>query len=257
MKIDFFSDGIAILGDCLSTEVKDFIRSQSIDMIVVDPPYGNIVSDTWDRVNSSDDEFVNWMLDWTNVYADMLSEGSAFYVWGGYGIPNFRPFFKYIVRAENETPLKLANFLTWKKKRARGTSTNYLSTREELGYFVKGKANKPRVFNIPLLDEKRGYAGYNKKYPAKSEFYRRTSVWTDITEIFRSKSHTAQKPVKVIQIPIETNTLPGETVLDLFAGSMTTAWACRETGRKWICVEKDEKIFNQAVKDLRESKRNR
>jgi hypothetical protein len=58
---------------------------------------------------------------------------------------------------------------------------------------VKGNAKKPRVFNVPLLDKKRGYTGYNKKYPAKSEFFMRSNVWTDVTEIVQEKLHPTQK----------------------------------------------------------------
>jgi len=107
------------------------------------------------------------------------------YVWGGYGKPGFRPFFEYAHRVESETDMKIANLITWQKRRAYGVQHNYLSTREEFLYMVKGDIKRPAVFNVPYLDTKRGYTGYNAKYPAKSEFYRRNNVWTDITEILR------------------------------------------------------------------------
>ncbi len=36
------------------------------------------------------------------------------------------------------------------------------------------------------------------------------------------------------------------TVLDCFAGSMTTAIACLNTGRNYICIEQDEEMYNKA-----------
>ena len=42
---------------------------------------------------------------------------------------------------------------------------------------------------------------------------------------------------------IKTYTNEGETVLDSTAGSMTTGVAAIRTGRKCICIENDEKIF--------------
>jgi DNA modification methylase len=107
------------------------------------------------------------------------------------------------------------------------------------------------VFNIPLLDTKRGYAGYNKKYPAKSEFYRRTNVWMDVTEIMRGKVHPTQKAQRVIEIPIEVHTNPGEWVIDPFAGSGATGHAARKLGRKFVLIEKDEEMFNSMVQSLR------
>jgi DNA modification methylase len=104
---------------------------------------------------------------------------------------------------------------------------------------VKGDIKKPRKFEIPLLDAVRPYAGYNPKYPAKSEFYRRTSVWDDVTEILRGKTHEAQKPKKLHEIPILAHTSEGETVLDPFAGSLMTGLAATSTGRGFVLVEKD------------------
>ena len=149
-------------------------------------------------MNTSDEEFVQWMLLWTEMWSRMIMPNGAFYVWGGIGSPEFRPFLRYIVEAELSRNLKLANLITWSKKRAYGVKHNYLFTREELAYFIKGDdIKKPRCFNIPLLDTKRGYAGYNAKYPAKSEFYRRTNVWMDVTEMMRGKVHDAQKAQRV------------------------------------------------------------
>ena len=43
---------------------------------------------------------------------------------------------------------------------------------------------------------------------------------------------------------IKTYTDESDTVLDSTAGSMTTCVAAIRTGRKCICIENDEKIFN-------------
>ncbi len=224
-----------------------------VPLIIADPPYGNIVSEKWDRVDATDDDFCNWMVAWTSNWADKcLLPGGAFYVWGGVGKPGFRPFLKYLCDIERSgSKLELANLITWSKKRAYGVQNNYLWTREECAYFVNGNAKKPRTFHVPLLDTKRGYAGYNKKYPAKSEFYRRTNVWTDINELFRGKVHPTQKAQRVIEVPIEVHTDPGECVIDPFAGSGTTAMACRKLGRRFVVIENDEKIFDGMVERLR------
>lgn len=122
---------------------------------------------------------------------------------------------------------------------------------------VKGNIKKPATFNVPYLDTKRGYAGYDAKYPAKSEFYRRTNVWTDITEIFSGKVHPTQKPLQVFEIPILANTNEGDWIMDPFAGSFTAAYAARNTSRNWICVERDETIFDAAVESIKTTKRKR
>lgn len=53
--------------------------------------------------------------------------------------------------------------------------------------------------------------------------------------------HPTQKPVALFEYLIKTYTNEGETVLDNCAGSFTTAVACDNTNRNWICIEKEEK----------------
>lgn len=253
MIIDRFDDGVCINGDSCSQKVFEATLKETggqVPLIATDPPYGNVVDESWDKTTLTDDQFVDWMMQWTSLWTEALLPGGAFYVWGGLGSPQFRPFIKYLTRAESEE-FQLANVITWSKKRAYGVKHNYLYTREELAYFIKGDSKKPRMFNIPLLDSKRGYSGYNPKYPAKSEFYRRTNVWTDVTEIFRGKRHPTQKAQRVVEIPIEVHTQPGEYVIDLFGGAGTTGHAARKLGRKFILVEKDPTIYAKLVESLR------
>lgn len=268
MRVETFTDGYAICADCTTVETVNAVRelTGAIPLIIADPPYGHILSDAWDNPIelSNASEFAQWMLEWTYKWSQLLLPNAAFYVWGGTGKPDFRPFFRYIIKVEDQftgtgdprsaVGLKLANLITWSKKRAYGVKHNYLFTREELAYFIKGDdIKKPRCFNIPLLETLRGYKGYNKKYPAKSDFYRRTNVWTDITEVMRGKVHSAQKAQRVIEIPIEVHTQPGEYVIDPFAGSGTTALAARKLGRKFVVIENDEKTFDEMVARLHES----
>lgn len=247
-------DGVAILGDSTDPEIQQFVVdliSGPLALIDADPPYGKIVSAKWDHEITEEAEFVQWMLDWTRAWQQHLRDGGAFYIWGGIGTPGFRPFFRFLPEAEVPGQFELANLITWKKKRAYGVQHNYLFTREELAYFTRGAANKPHRFEIPLLEEKRGYAGYNAKYPAKSEYLRRSNVWTDITEVLRNKLHQCQKPQKVYEIPIEVHTDIGEWVLDPFAGSAPLAKAARDLDRRFVVIEKDPDTFDALVADLR------
>lgn len=253
MHFEKFDDGYAILADSTTSELFDFVLSITglLKLINTDPPYGNIVKEDWDKTEVSAAEFCQWMLDWTYLWKEALLPNAAFYVWGGIGHPKFRPFLKYIVEAEKDDFL-LANLITWGKKRAYGIQHNYLFTREELAYFINGPdIKKPLQFKVPLLETLRGYAGYNEKYPAKSEYLRRTNVWTDITEILRGKRHPTQKPIPVMAIPIAVHTDPGDWVVDLFAGAGTTAMAARQLGRKFVVVEKKPEEFEKLVTWLR------
>lgn len=60
--------------------------------------------------------------------------------------------------------------------------------------------------------------------------------------------HPTQKPVRVMQWCVERNTSIGQTVLDPFGGSMTTAVACIRAGRRCIAIEREPKYFEIGIR---------
>ena len=67
----------------------------------------------------------------------------------------------------------------------------------------------------------------------------------------KNSLHATQKPVAVCEYIIKTYTNPGDVVLDSTAGSMTTAIAAIQTGRKYICMEKNREIFETGKERIR------
>ena len=241
--IHLFNNGKLIKDNILDSSFINLI--DKYPLIIADPPYGDIVKEKWD----------NWgykeYIELAKVIEKALTKGGSAYVWGGIGKYKNRTFFKFLANVEEETNLHLRNVITWNKKRAYGKSDDYLFTREEVAWLVNG--DNPEIFNIPLLDEKRGYAGYNAKYPAKSEYKRRTNVWTDITEVFSGKKHKCEKPEKLAEVMINTHTNPGDEVLDLFAGSGNTSLVASRLGRRFVAVENDEMVCKLLLERLNET----
>jgi len=54
--------------------------------------------------------------------------------------------------------------------------------------------------------------------------------------------HPTQKPLKLFEWIISYWSFEGDIVLDPFVGSGTTALACEKLGRRWVCIERDEKF---------------
>ena len=174
---------------------------------------------------------------------DMVSPNGTICMWGGIGKEKNRPFLEFASQVEIEYPeWKISNWITWNKKRAYGLKNNYLFTREECLILTK---NTP-TFHIPYLKTVRPYEGYNKKYPAKSKYYRRSNVWNDITEVMRDKIHPCQKPDKLYEVLIETHSNEGDTVYDPCCGSGTAARAAYNTGRKFVVVEQRKEYLESA-----------
>jgi DNA modification methylase len=232
-------------GDALDSAA--WLRSMQFTPALVnaDPWYGGIVGkrdvadvDSWIRLLES----YQW-----------LPEGTPLYFWGGIGRPMQRPLLEFALRLERETLWRVRDWVTWKKKRAYGKQTDYLFVREECLVLTlnrtppkPGETARYRTFNVPLLDVKRGYAGYDPKHPAKSEFKRRPNVWLDEcdtvwdeTELLRGKLHVCHKAPAVCRVPIEVHTVPGDLVLDLYAGSGEVSFQADALGRRFVAVELD------------------
>jgi DNA modification methylase/ParB-like chromosome segregation protein Spo0J len=60
------------------------------------------------------------------------------------------------------------------------------------------------------------------------------------------KHHPAEKSVEILRYLIENSTVEGEVVLDPFCGSGSTLVAAKETGRRYIGIEKDPRWYEVA-----------
>src|SRR5271166_6414528 len=104
MRIEKVGSGYAICADSTQAGTARQVRQLTGDLplIIADPPYGNVLPARWDQYSDSAQNFANWMFDWTRVWSDVLLPNAAFYVWGGIGGPDFRPFFRYLADIENQ-----------------------------------------------------------------------------------------------------------------------------------------------------------
>ena len=212
-------------------------------LVVADPPYGKILKEKWDHAD------VPAWLGLMQQLQDHFSR-STVYWWGGVGKPGHRPFFEFVLEVERRTQWRMRDFVTWGKKRGYGKSGDYLFTREECAVFTQ-HGGPYQTFHIPLLNVKRGYAGYDERYPAKSEYKRRTNVWSEM-ELLRGKLHPAHKAPVVCRVPIEVHTDPGDLVLDLYAGSGETSVQAVKLGRSFVAVESDRETAAKICERIEE-----
>jgi len=52
-----------ICADCRDAILKEFPHN-SVDLIIADPPYYQIVKETWDNQWSTINEYLNWCKEW-------------------------------------------------------------------------------------------------------------------------------------------------------------------------------------------------
>ena len=79
------------------------------------------------------------------------------------------------------------------------------------------------------------------------------SVLTFASDKQKSHLHPTQKPLALCEYMIKTYTNPGDLVLDSCAGSCTTGVASINTGRNFICIEKDEAIYRTGAERVRQA----
>ena len=84
-------------------------------------------------------------------------------------------------------------------------------------------------------------------------------AWTSFdknAKIFRYASekdfrlHPTQKPLRLFKKCIAEYSKEGDLILDCFSGSGTTAVACHNLKRRFICIEKDKDYYEASVKRL-------
>jgi site-specific DNA-methyltransferase (adenine-specific) len=244
--------GTAINGDCL--DEMGYIPDKSIDMILCDLPYGT-TQNKWDSV-------IPFPPLWKE-YERIIKYNGAIVLTAS------QPFSSALVMSN---PSLFKYEWVWRKSRITGhlnSSWRPLFNHEVILVFSKGK---PVYF--PQMVKKPEGTGSNSssgKRSAKARlspnnyntfldnaprtipddmFLPRSVV--DIDDSNSGKIHPTQKPVALFEYLIKTYTNPGELVLDNCAGSFTTAIACINTGRRYICIEKDEAYYNLGVNRIKD-----
>lgn len=66
--------------------------------------------------------------------------------------------------------------------------------------------------------------------------------------------HPTQKPLKLFEMILNDYSNENDLILDCFSGSGTTAIACHNLNRRFICIEKDIDYYNASVERLENAK---
>ena len=221
-----------IKGDCL--EKMNSIKDNSIDLVIIDPPYkltGGGCKDT--KIRGAVGRYENENMkngtvfkhnsikssDWFKEIYRVLKDRTHCYV-----MCNDKYVKEYLVEAE-KAGFKEVNILTWAKGMHTPTQY-YMKNTEFILMFRKGKAryiNNMGSFSL-----------------------------IDIKGIKGNKVHPSEKPYQLMRHLILNSSDEGDVVLDCFMGSCSTGIACANTNRKFIGIELDDKYFNIACKRINE-----
>lgn len=240
---------VKIVNDDCTNYLKT-LEDNSIDLIVVDPPYFGIVKEEWDNQWDNKLDFMEWCKEWMIESLRVLKDTGSFYIWGQVGeLSDILIHQKLLL---DDLGFHFKDWITWKKRRGLGNRKGWLYTREECLWYVKDNKkfqwNESEQYSQEKSSFTKGFSGYE----LKSENKRITNVWNDIPEFIGDKGllHYTPKPVEAIERIIKSHTLKRDTVLDFFAGSGTTGVAAKKNNRNCILVEKDNNSINEIKRRL-------
>ena len=228
-----------LLGDCL--ELMPKIKDKSIDMILCDLPY-NLTANHWDILIP----FEKLWLEYNRIIKDN----------GAIVLTASQPFTSALIMSN----LKMFRYeWVWQKERGsnfQNANIMPMKVHENVCVFYKKKPtyNKQFWYGDPYFrkpGKRKQIKGitssncsiYNPGTTNEDGKRNPITVLKFARENSKNNINSTQKPVALFEYLIKTYTNEGETVLDNCAGSFTTAIACLNTGRNYICIEKDEEQF--------------
>jgi len=209
------------------------IPNNSIDLIVIDPPY--LIENTQTGCKS---EFAKSLqgvcndlenrkeiltLGITNLFLKELiriQKNINIYIWC-----NHKQIIQYLDFFVSKNNCNF-NILVWNKTNALPTFYNkYLTDKEYCLYFRKG-----------------GYCKPNNYEDAKTVMFEPINIKDK-----KLYNHPTIKPLNMIKKLIRNSSKEGDIIADFFIGSGTTAVACKELNRNYIGFEIDKEFYKIAV----------
>ena len=228
-----YENGRFYSGDCL--EVMKEIPDGVIDMILCDLPYGTTAC-KWDTI-------IPFEPLWAQ-YRRITKPNAAIVLTAS------QPFTSALIMS-NVDEFKYCWF--WKKR-----PVNFLNAKkqpmrniEEVAVFG-GSTYFPQGLKQCLKINRRSNSTETNNLHNKENISEFTNYPNQVIEITNGERgiHPTQKPVALFEYLIKTYTNERALVLDNCAGSGTTAVACENTGRRWVCIEKDETYYAKACERL-------
>jgi len=229
--------------DCL--DFLETIDSNSVDLVLTDPPYfiGFDGGKGWDSQWSSEAEYLHWCTQWTKECERVLKPNRMLIV---FGTLKADTFLKYKLDILNtQTSLYPQNEIIWSYNWGGRTKKNFARKHEYAWCYSKGPEF---LFNADDVRIERKV----KKNLRTGKDYTQGTIPTCIWEKNNHTTskdycgwHPTTKNLDIMERIIRAYTNAGDTVLDIFMGSGSTAIAAKRAGRKYIGCERDQEYYDK------------
>lgn len=240
------------MNEIICGDTIDLIRklsNSSVDLIIADIPYFEIVDEKWDNQWKSIDDYIAWLDSLFFQFERVLKQNTACYVYCA--ISNYPQ-----VQLCLNKHLTYSSTITWKKQRSRGNGWGF--NREEICVNVKGnhifKDVETNTLMLPHLRKGKFDYSNGKKTERKRNYKLATSIWDDIAQVcsYRKQIHPTEKPVENARRIIEASSNVGDLVLVPFVGSGSECEACLRLNRRYLGFEASQEYCDIANQRLSE-----
>jgi site-specific DNA-methyltransferase (adenine-specific) len=256
-------------------DYADSIPDKSIDAIIVDPPYG-IGMGEWDTVDIAEYiTFVNRVCkkffaffgqfpsinDWFNECKKFDFKYLEHVSW----VKRTPSISKRLCRAHEE--ILIFGFGNYKFEKTKGiyqdvkvpglhfdciaieSIQRYIA---ELKYEIKNGEQKKKSYGRSSQDVYKRFG--EGEFVTAPDTVNYTNVWSFIPPTRGTRNgqylHPTAKPLEIIKRLIEMLTKENDIILDNYSGSGTTAHACLELNRQFICFEQDTEYYNKSIERI-------
>jgi excisionase family DNA binding protein len=251
--------GQVITGDAL--EVLPTLPAQHFQLIIADPPYFQVLLEQeWDNVWHSAEEYLDWTVRWVRECKRVLRPDGLLYIFGQLGK---REHVWLHVCSRLAQEMQFHDMIIW--DRAVGYNERYdsFTPQYEMVLALRPEANSKTYFDkdavrIPYDESTIQNYLRDKRYKdmeARERHLRRGKYATNILRVPSLKGtskekigHPSQKPVALINHLIASGSRKGDSVLDPFLGSGTTAEVAEALGRRWVGIESNAEYTRMAKK---------
>lgn len=235
-------------GDALAELSK--LPDASVQAVIADPPYFNVLEDeAWDTQWPTPEDYLTWCDAWVGQAMRVLRPDGLCFLFGQLG-KREHTFLHFMSRLTQRHPFH--DLLIWDRAVGYNERRDSFTPQYEMVLVLRGAGEvKFRKDAVRVPYDARTIERYlrDKRYKdpeARRRHLRKGRYATNLLRVPSLKGaskekcgHPTQKPQALIEKLVLCATDPGDTVLDPFLGSGTTAAAAKKLGRHWIGIERD------------------
>ena len=237
------------------TAIKE-IESNSIDMILTDPPYGIDYQSNWGRNGEklnkikNDNNLDEWFQEFSDECYRVLKDNTAFYCFTRYDV------YPHMYNCMINSGFNIKNLLVIQKGQKGGNGdlqAQYANDCELIIYANKGR----RKFNKTQLaktDGRKGASEYRTRLPNvwfDTEYNTYPKSTVNVSNQKDTITHPTEKNVQLLKWLLQISSNEGDLILEPFAGSGSTLIACKELHRHYEAYEIENTYYELALSKLK------